>query len=132
MTLRALSRPGFLAFPASVALPACLVLAACGGPAPTPQETAEARPSAMSGALRSQTITLPDDTLTFAAAGGDAVLDQHCIACHSTTMVLYQPPLKREQWAATVKKMREAYGAPITPDQDAAVVDALLKLRPAA
>ena len=63
--------------------------------------------------LVSTTVALPDDTAGFPSGPGAALLDANCTGCHSASMVLGQPPLKPEQWQATVKKMREVYKAPI-------------------
>lgn len=100
-----------------------VLLAACGSP---PGKTAKEPSPAPLTEIRSARITLPDDTQTF----GDPVLDAHCTACHSATMVLYQPPLNRKAWEGVVTKMREAYKAPIDQAQTDAIVDALMAKAP--
>lgn len=75
-------------------------------------------------ALTSATITLPDD----AEAWPSEVLADHCGACHSAGMVLTQPELKPEQWAATVKKMREVYKASVAEDDVPTILAALARL----
>ena len=55
---------------------------------------------------------------------------QRCLACHSASMALTQPPLKPEQWKATVEKMRDVYHAPIEPGDVPAIVDYLKWLDP--
>ncbi len=104
--------------PASILL---LGVAACGSPAP-----GDDAPHGVH--LQSDSITLPEDGETFAATGGDAILDRNCLACHSVAMIRYQPPLKEAQWKATVEKMRDAYGAPIADADIPAIVAALEKL----
>lgn len=49
-----------------------------------------------------------------------------CVLCHSPRLALNQPTLKREKWVETVHKMVSAYGAPLTPEGEAQVVDYLL------
>ena len=49
-----------------------------------------------------------------------------CVVCHSPRLALGQPTLTREKWGETVHKMVAAYGAPLTPDAEARVVDYLL------
>jgi len=68
--------------------------------------------------LRSVSVSLPQD---FASeypegAGVDAV-NANCRACHSTSMVLVQPPLSAEEWHKEVRKMIDVYKAPIPEDQ---------------
>ena len=72
--------------------------------------------------LVAQTITLPEDASTLPAGPHVEVVTANCTSCHSASMMTNQPALKPEQWAATVKKMREAYKAPI----DEADVPAIL------
>lgn len=52
-----------------------------------------------------------------------------CVTCHSPRLVLNQPPLAREKWAETVHKMVAAYGAPMTPDDEARVVEYLAAVK---
>ncbi|WP_157222385.1 cytochrome c [Novosphingobium sp. AP12] len=81
-------------------------------------------------AIQSSSITLPTDEQTFGAGQDAALLDRSCLACHSASMILYQPPLTRKQWTATVDKMREAYRAPIEARDTEAIVDALMAKAP--
>lgn len=111
------------------------LLAGCGSPTETPEaETAASadtptfRPLA---SIQKAGITLPDDAETFGEDPHALVLNRNCLACHSVSMVRYQPPLTRKQWTATVTKMREAYGAPIEAGETDAVVDALMATAPA-
>ena len=75
------------------------------------------------------TMVLPADTVTLPATpAGERVTDA-CTACHSAEMIRQQPKMDAEKWAATVRKMREAYHAPIGPGDDAALVSALVELQ---
>jgi cytochrome c5 len=110
-----------------------LLLAGCHS---APQERAgQANGAAPTGtaplaAIRSASIELPADDETFGHGAQGDVLNRTCLACHSATMVRYQPPLTRKQWTATVDKMREAYGAPFQKSETAAIVDALVATQP--
>ena len=53
-----------------------------------------------------------------------------CLICHSARLPLSQPPFRREKWAEVVHKMVEAYGAPMTSEDESRVVDYLLAARP--
>jgi len=49
----------------------------------------------------------------------------NCLSCHSSEYVLSQPPMPRKFWEASVKKMKDKFGAPTPDDQVAALVDYL-------
>jgi len=74
--------------------------------------------------LKSVSIELPDDAGLFTGPSGD-LLNARCIACHSASMVLTQPPMTAMQWRATVVKMRDAYRAPV-PEADVDAIAAAL------
>lgn len=70
-------------------------------------------------------IQLPPDTSALPAGPNADVVGANCTACHSATMITMQPALKPEQWAATIRKMREVYKAPIA-EGDVAAIQAYL------
>ena len=86
-----------------------LVLAGCDAPAEAPENGV----SGNGVTLVSISETLPAETEALPAGPGEDVVTANCTACHSAAMITAQPPLKPEQWAATVKKMREVYKAPV-------------------
>jgi hypothetical protein len=113
---------------------ALLLLAACGSQPDAAfhqQDTVEvdAKPASLTQ-VKSASIDLPADEETFGEGPHADVLNRNCLACHSTSMVRYQPPLTRKQWTATVDKMREAYAAPFEKAQTGAIVDALVATQP--
>jgi sulfite dehydrogenase (cytochrome) subunit B len=57
--------------------------------------------------------------------GHDAFAAQ-CVICHSTRYVLNQPIFPRKTWTAEVQKMVKAYGAPIDPAEQEAIVNYLV------
>ncbi|MCC7010132.1 MAG: cytochrome c [Acidobacteria bacterium] len=66
------------------------------------------------------TVTLPPDTAVYRPSDlpGYALVQRHCLACHSAEYVLVQPPTSsRAYWDATVKKMKAPFGAAF-PDED--------------
>ncbi len=63
--------------------------------------------------LTSVAVELPEDTARYPAGPHVELVEANCGACHSASMVLTQPALSREQWQATVTKMREVYRAPV-------------------
>jgi mono/diheme cytochrome c family protein len=66
-------------------------------------------------------VELPTNDEPFPPGIGADIASSQCLICHSSGMVLTQPPLKKDEWRAEITKMRTAYGAPIPEDQ----VDAL-------
>ena len=46
----------------------------------------------------------------------------HCNICHTSTYINMQPPLPGEKWEATVQKMIEKFGAPISEDEKDKIV----------
>jgi hypothetical protein len=69
------------------------------------------------------TIVLPNDAGTsFRPGPGMETAQRYCLTCHSSAYVLIQPGLTTVQWTAEVKKMKNAYGAPIPDNQVAALV----------
>jgi mono/diheme cytochrome c family protein len=70
---------------------------------------------------------LPPETARFKPGPGAELATAQCQICHSADYIATQPRLSRAAWQATVKKMREKYGAPIPVDQDPALVDYLAK-----
>lgn len=91
-----------------------------------PRAPAAPAPSSVSGngfTLTSSSIETPADAATFPAGPHADLVNQRCLACHSASMALAQPPLKPEQWKAIVEKMRDVYHAPIEPGEVPAIVD---------
>ena len=95
---------------------ALLLLAGCG----------ESKP-AETKAFASTSIELPAETATLPA--GASLVEAKCTACHSLDMITAQPKMPAEKWAATVKKMREVYHAPVAPGDDAAIAAELARLQ---
>lgn len=80
----------------------------------------QAAPSAKA-VMTAQQMTLPPGTTTFPAGPGSDLANQHCVICHSTGMVLRQPPLSFDEWKAEVAKMRAVYGAPLPQENIEAI-----------
>jgi cytochrome c5 len=62
-------------------------------------------------------VELPANDVPFPPGIGVDIASSQCLICHSSGMVLTQPPLKKDEWRAEIMKMRSAYGAPIPEDQ---------------
>ena len=74
-------------------------------------------------------IDLPDSDRMFPAGPGADAINNNCLACHSAGMVLNQPNLSKQAWAAEVHKMINNYKAPVAPEDVGAIVDYLAALK---
>jgi cytochrome c553 len=76
--------------------------------------------------LKSTSVDLPAGDSLFPGPSADAI-NNNCLACHSSDMVLNQPALPRATWEAEVHKMITAYKAPVDEKDVGAIVDYLVK-----
>ncbi len=84
--------------------------------AAVPQATA---PTPAAAAPASRKFELPPETGTYRPGEGVAMAQALCLTCHSTDYCEMQPPLPAKYWEATVKKMKEKFGATL-PDESIA------------
>jgi hypothetical protein len=75
--------------------------------------------------LKPVKIDLPDSDTMFPAGPGSDASNNNCLACHSADMVLNQPGLSKQAWAAEVNKMINTYKAPIAPEDVGPIVEYL-------
>lgn len=66
-------------------------------------------------------IQLPVETAAYRPGPGVELAQGHCVTCHSADYISSQPPMPRKFWEASVKKMKEKFGAPI-PDNIAVLL----------
>jgi cytochrome c5 len=90
---------------------------------------ASVSPPAPSAALPVETIVLPDDEPELPAGPQQRTFVTSCTICHSTRLVMTQPPFPPKQWAEVVHKMVKNYGAPITPEAEGQIVEYLAAVR---
>jgi hypothetical protein len=79
--------------------------------------------------FKSVTLDLPDSGSMFPEGPGADQINNNCLACHSTDMVLNQPALSKDAWTAEVNKMINAYKAPVAPKDVNAIVDYLTRTK---
>jgi cytochrome c5 len=79
--------------------------------------------------LKAVKVDLPDSDTMFPAKPGSDAINNNCLACHSAGMVLNQPAMSKQAWAAEVNKMINNYRAPIAPEDVGAIVDYLTALK---
>lgn len=80
--------------------------------------------SALAG-VAADAWVLPPETVKLKPGPGSEVASAQCLLCHSADYVNTQPRLTRAGWEASVKKMKEKYGAPIPADKVTNLVDYL-------
>src|SRR3954463_14150204 len=91
---------------------------------------AQPKPAAADTALHE--ITLPQMEPNLPPGPGREAGTSACIVFHSTRYITMQPTFTRAAWVAEVEKMRKVFGAPVTNEQAAQVVDYLVSIRGAA
>jgi hypothetical protein len=74
-------------------------------------------------------ITLPYDEPNLPPGPHRREFQIACTSCHSTRLVMTQPAFPRAKWEASVKKMVDAFGAPLTPEDQARAVEYLMAVR---
>jgi hypothetical protein len=79
--------------------------------------------------LKSVKIDLPDSDKMFPGGPGSDTINNNCLACHSAGMVLNQPALSKQAWAAEVAKMINAYKAPVASEDVGPIVEYLAGLK---
>jgi hypothetical protein len=85
--------------------------------------------TAMPLELNSVKLDLPDSDRMFPAGPGSDAINNNCLACHSAGMVLNQPAMSRQAWAAEVGKMIKNYKAPIASEDVGAIIEYLVALK---
>ena len=59
-------------------------------------------------------------------AAGKSVTENICSGCHSLDYIRINAPfMNRQTWTASVNKMVQMFGAPIAPNDQAAIIDYL-------
>jgi cytochrome c5 len=76
-----------------------------------------------------ETIVLPHDEPELPSGPHQQTFATSCTICHSTRLVMTQPPFPRKQWAEVVHSMVKSYGAPIAPEAEEQIVDYLMAVR---
>lgn len=110
-----------------------LAVAACSGAGAAPVAIDDAHPAPLpaSFALKSASLTLPEERPVLPATANGDLLTQNCTGCHSAEMLASQPPLDSAKWQGEIDKMRKVFHAPVAETDDPALVAALLDLQTA-
>jgi cytochrome c5 len=93
-------------------------------PPPIQSDPKTQTPSPLSGT--NQAITLVHDEPQLPPGPGREVFAAQCVVCHSTRYVTMQPHFPRKVWKTEVQKMVTAYKAPISPQDQAQIINYLV------
>ena len=74
-------------------------------------------------------IKLPNVAPNLPPGKGLEAVNAACVICHSTRYITMQPALPKKTWAAEVDKMRKTFGAPVSDEQAALIVEYLVQIR---
>jgi hypothetical protein len=103
---------------ASVLVVASLEFRARGEPTTQPTTSAFRQPPG-----------LPEFDPDLPPGNGRNVVTIRCAVCHTPHYILNQPPFTKQVWTNEITKMRTAYGAPITADEEPKILEYLLAVR---
>src|SRR6187551_2609267 len=68
---------------------------------------------------------LPPEKPQLKSAKGAELAQANCLICHSSEYITTQPAFTRDQWKASVTKMQQKFGAPVTPESMEPLLDYL-------
>ncbi len=74
-------------------------------------------------------ITLPQVRTQVPPGPHVQVYEKNCLICHSVRYVITQPRFSKAVWQSEVKKMVDAYGASISPEDQAMIVEYLVAVK---
>jgi cytochrome c5 len=91
--------------------------------------TSASKPAAKANSSQVHRIELPKYPPQIAAGPNVEVYSKDCLICHTARYVLMQPRFPKTVWQSEVKKMVDAYGAPIPEGDQALIVEYLVAVR---
>jgi hypothetical protein len=107
----------------ALALPTVAAVVTCSGPAEGKA------PVPFGFGSRVVSITLPYEEPDLPPGPHLREFQIACTSCHSTRLALLQPAFPKAKWEAEVKKMVDAFGAPLTREDQAHAVEYLTAVR---
>jgi hypothetical protein len=88
-----------------------------------------ATPDEKADAGQAQSIVLPQFPGEIAAGPNVSTYRRDCLLCHTSRYVSMQPRFSKTVWQNEVKKMVDAYGAPISVADQARIVEYLVAIK---
>ncbi len=91
--------------------------------------TSASKPGAKADSSQVHRIVLPKYPPKIAGGPNVDTYSNNCLICHTARYVLMQPRFPKTVWQSEVKKMVDAYGAPISEADQALIVEYLVAVR---
>jgi hypothetical protein len=91
--------------------------------------TGASKSEAKSDSSQVHRIVLPKYPPEIRAGPNVETYNNNCLICHTARYVLMQPRFPKTVWQSEVKKMVDAYGAPISEADQALIVEYLVAVR---
>jgi hypothetical protein len=91
--------------------------------------TSGSKPAAKADSSQVHRIVLPKYPPEIAVGPNVETYSNNCLICHTARYVLMQPRFPKTVWQSEVKKMVDAYGAPISEADQALIVEYLVAVR---
>jgi len=85
--------------------------------------------AAIDSALPIESIVLPHYEPELPSGPHQRTFAASCTICHSTLLVMTQPPLSQQKWTEVVQKMIKIYGAPVAPEAEQQIVGYLTAVK---
>jgi cytochrome c5 len=94
-----------------------------------PQTAGATKQAAKDGPNQVQTVVLPQYPGEIVQGPNVQVYQRECLICHTARYVSMQPRFSKTVWQSEVKKMVDAYGAPISEVDQALIVEYLIAVK---
>jgi len=87
------------------------------------------KPAAKAGPSQVHSIVLPQYSPDIPQGPNVEIYSKDCLLCHTARYVSMQPRFPKTVWQSEVKKMVDAYGAPIPEGDQALIVEYLVAIK---
>ncbi|MGB7555490.1 MAG: hypothetical protein WBM04_14050 [Candidatus Korobacteraceae bacterium] len=108
---------------------AAMAMAITTGGQSQPQTSGASKQAAKNGPSQLQRIVLPQYPGKIMQGPNVQVYEKDCLICHTARYVSMQPRFSKTVWQSEVKKMVDAYGAPISEADQALIVEYLVAVK---
>jgi sulfite dehydrogenase (cytochrome) subunit B len=108
---------------------AAMEMAGTTGGQSQPATAGTSKQAAKDGPNQVQRIVLPQYPGEIMQGPNVQVYERDCLICHTARYVSMQPRFSKAVWQSEVKKMVDAYGAPISEADQALIVEYLVAVK---
>jgi cytochrome c5 len=93
------------------------------------QQPSTGSPKSKAAANPVHSIVLPQYSPAIADGPNKEVYQKNCLTCHTARYVSMQPRFSKSVWQSEVKKMVDAYGAPVPEADQTLIVEYLVAVK---